>query len=300
VQAGLTASTRLDVVSSFSDQVVMSAAETVRVGFIGCGRMATAIAQGLIRAGFVSESQVTGSDPSSAMREAFTNATGSPVVAENRVVLSGSDVIVLAVKPQHMASVLNDISSSVEARHLIVSVAAGVPLATISAAFRAGTRVIRVMPNTPCLVGAGATAFARGAKATDADAALVERLFSTIGIAMEVAEPLLDAVTGLSGSGPAYVFQVIEALSDGGVRCGLPRNISTKLAAQTVLGAAKMVLDTGEHPGSLKDGVASPGGTTIAGLHELERGALRGTLMNAVEAATTRSQELGRPSSTGK
>ncbi|QDT55328.1 Pyrroline-5-carboxylate reductase [Caulifigura coniformis] len=278
----------------------MSAVETVRVGFIGCGRMATAIAQGLIRAGFVSESHVTGSDPSASMRDAFTNATGSPVVAENRVVVSGSDVIVLAVKPQHMASVLNEISGSVEARHLIVSVAAGVPLAMISAAFRAGTRVIRVMPNTPCLVGAGATAFARGPKATEADATLVERLFSTIGIAIEVPEPLLDAVTGLSGSGPAYVFQVIEALSDGGVRCGLPRNISTRLAAQTVLGAAKMVLDTGEHPGSLKDGVTSPGGTTIAGLHQLERGALRGTLMNAVEAATTRSQELGRAANPGK
>jgi pyrroline-5-carboxylate reductase len=278
----------------------MAEAASLRVGFIGCGRMATAIAQGLIKAGFVGRSQITGSDPSPAMREAFTKATGSPVVAENEAVPAASDVVILAIKPQHMASALKEIAAGIEARHLVISVAAGVPLATMAASLGQNTRLVRVMPNTPCLVGAGAAAFARGSKATDDDAALVERLFSTIGIAMEVTETLLDAVTGLSGSGPAYVFQIIEALSDGGVRCGLPRNISTRLAAQTVLGAARMVLETGEHPGALKDAVASPGGTTIAGLHELERGALRGTLMNAVEAATKRSQELGRPADGGK
>lgn len=272
----------------------MAAAATPRVGFIGCGRMATAIARGLVQAGFVSHSQITGSDPSAEMRESFTNATRCPVVAENLAVLKASDVVVLAVKPQHMASVLKEIAAGIEPRHLVVSVAAGVPVSTISAALGQSARIVRVMPNTPCLVGAGATAFARGARATADDASLVEQLFSTIGIAMEVAEPLLDAVTGLSGSGPAYVFQIIEALSDGGVRCGLPRNVSMRLAAQTVLGAAKMVLETGEHPGALKDAVASPGGTTIAGLHELERGAIRGALMDAVEAATKRSQELGR------
>jgi pyrroline-5-carboxylate reductase len=278
----------------------MAAAASPRIGFIGCGRMATAIAQGLVKASVVAPSQITGSDPSQTMREAFTKAAGAPVVTDNLSVLSGSDVIVLAVKPQHMPAVLKEIAKGVERRHLFVSVAAGVPLGAMTAALGSNTRVIRVMPNTPCLVGAGATAFARGAKATEEDAALVERLFSTIGIAMEVSEPLLDAVTGLSGSGPAYVFQVIEAMSDGGVRAGLPRNVSTRLAAQTVLGAAKMVLDTGEHPAALKDGVASPGGTTIAGLHELERGALRGALINAVEAATRRSQELGRAADGGK
>jgi pyrroline-5-carboxylate reductase len=278
----------------------MAAAASPRIGFIGCGRMATAIAQGLVKASVVAPSQITGSDPSQATRDAFTKATGAPVVAENLSVLSGSDVIVLAVKPQHMPAVLKEIAKGVEARHLFVSVAAGVPLSAMTSALGSSTRIIRVMPNTPCLVGAGATAFARGAKATEEDASLVERLFSTIGIAMEVTEPLLDAVTGLSGSGPAYVFQVIEAMSDGGVRSGLPRNVSTRLAAQTVLGAAKMVLDTGEHPAALKDGVASPGGTTIAGLHELERGAMRGALINAVEAATRRSQELGRAAEAGK
>jgi pyrroline-5-carboxylate reductase len=278
----------------------MAAAASPRIGFIGCGRMATAIAQGLVKASVVGPSQLTGSDPSAATRESFTKASGAPVVADNLSVLSGSDVIVLAVKPQHMPAVLKEIATGVEARHLFVSVAAGVPISAIASALGQTTRIVRVMPNTPCLVGAGATAFARGAKATEADASLVERLFSTIGIAMEVTEPLLDAVTGLSGSGPAYVFQVIEAMSDGGVRSGLPRNVSTRLAAQTVLGAAKMVLDTGEHPAALKDGVASPGGTTIAGLHELERGALRGALINAVEAATRRSQELGRAAEGGK
>ncbi|HVJ84752.1 MAG TPA: pyrroline-5-carboxylate reductase [Caulifigura sp.] len=273
----------------------MAAASTLRIGFIGCGRMATAIAQGLVNARYVGANQITGSDPSAAMREAFTKATGTPVVADNLTVLKQSDVVVLAVKPQHMGPLLKEIASGIEAKHLIVSVAAGVSLATLSGTLGSSVRLIRVMPNTPCLVGAGATAFARGAKATADDASLVTELFSTIGIALEVPESLLDAVTGLSGSGPAYVFQIIEALSDGGVRCGLPRAAATQLAAQTVLGAAKMVLETGEHPGALKDAVASPGGTTIAGLHELERGGLRGTLMNAVEAATKRSQELGAP-----
>ena len=148
------------------------------------------------------------------------------------------------------------------------------------------------MPNTPCLVGAGASAFARGLKATAADAALVQKLLSNVGLAVEVPEKLLDAVTGLSGSGPAYIYQVIEALSDGGVRMGLPRETATKLAAQTVAGAAQMVLLTGQHPGALKDAVTSPGGTTIAGLHALERGGLRGTLMDAVQAATERAREL--------
>ena len=273
----------------------MAAASSLRIGFLGCGRMATAIAQGLVNARYVGANQITGSDPSAAMRESFTKATGTPVVADNLTVLKQSDVVVLAVKPQHMEPLLKEIAAGVEATHLIVSVAAGVSLATMSGTLGSNVRLIRVMPNTPCLVGAGATAFARGAKATADDASLVTELFSTIGIALEVPESLLDAVTGLSGSGPAYVFQIIEALSDGGVRCGLPRAVATQLAAQTVLGAAKMVLETGEHPGALKDAVASPGGTTIAGLHELERGGLRGTVMNAVEAATKRSQELGAP-----
>jgi len=161
-------------------------------------------------------------------------------------------------------------------------------------ALPAGARVIRVMPNTPALVGAGASAFAAGRHATPADAELAGRLLSAVGLALPVKETLLDAVTGLSGSGPAYAYQFIEALSDGGVAAGLPRDVATKLAAQTVLGAARMVLETGLHPGLLKDQVTSPGGTTIEGLHELEKGRLRGTVMSAVRAATERSKKLGQ------
>jgi pyrroline-5-carboxylate reductase len=207
-------------------------------------------------------------------------------------VANASSVVFLAVKPQQMSQALMNLRHAVRPEHLIVSIAAGVSLKAIDAGLGRESRLIRVMPNTPCLAGAGASAFSRGTHATNDDAALVQRLLSNVGIAVEVPEKLLDAVTGLSGSGPAYVYQIIEALSDGGVRMGLPRETATKLAAQTVLGAAKMVLTTGQHPGSLKDAVTSPGGTTIAGLHEMERGGLRGILMDAVQAATERAREL--------
>ena len=158
------------------------------------------------------------------------------------------------------------------------------------------TRIVRVMPNTPTLVGAGAAGYSAGPAATAEDLATTQKLFASVGIAYQVPESQLDGLTGLSGSGPAFVYVIIEALADAGVRVGLPRETALKLAAQTVLGGAKMVLETGEHPAALKDAVASPGGTTIAGLHALERGALRGTLMNAVEAAANRAAELGRKS----
>ncbi len=178
--------------------------------------------------------------------------------------------------------------------HLLISIAAGVTLTKLEGALPPGARVIRVMPNTPALVGAGASAFALGKSATAADGELAKKLLSAVGIAFQVKESLLDAVTGLSGSGPAYVYQFIEALSDGGVAAGLPRDMATKLAAQTVLGAAKMVLETGQHPGALKDQVTSPGGTTIEGLHELEKGRMRAIVMSAVRAATEKSKKLGQ------
>ena len=274
----------------------MSDVQAGRIGLIGAGQMATALARGLIESGFISATEVTASDVSSVARERFTAETGARTVAESASVLSASDVVILAVKPQQMAAVLADIAEQVTAEHLVISIAAGVSLATLTAALGSDRRVVRVMPNTPALVGAPAAGFALGGNATADDAELVGRLLSTVGIAVPVAEPLLDAVTGLSGSGPAYAFQMIEALSDGGVRVGLPRDVATRLAAQTLLGAAKMVLETGRHPGELKDAVTSPGGTTIAGLHALERGGLRGSLMDAVEAATARSRELGQSS----
>ncbi|MGC1275071.1 MAG: pyrroline-5-carboxylate reductase [Planctomycetaceae bacterium] len=264
-----------------------------RVGFLGTGKMATALAKGLIDSGFVLAHAVLGSDVVPEARRAFTDATQARTSEDNAEVVA-ADVVFFAVKPQQMPGLLKSLAGHADGSTLIVSIAAGVPIATITQALGEDARVVRVMPNTPCLVGSGASAYALGGAATSADGALVRTMLETVGIAIEVPEASLDAVTGLSGSGPAYVYQIIEALSDGGVRVGLPRNVATQLAAQTVLGAAQMVLETGEHPGTLKDAVTSPGGTTIAGLHELERGGLRAALMNAVEAATQRSRELGR------
>ncbi len=256
--------------------------------------MATALAKGLIRSGFSQPDRMIASDVSQAARERFMSETGVTTTPENAAAVDRADVVILAVKPQHIDGVLKDIQPVVTADRLIVSIAAGVPLARLTRVLGADCRVVRVMPNTPCLVGASASAFAVGASCTDDDARFVQQMLSTVGVAFQLPENLLDAVTGLAGSGPAYVYQVIEALADGGVLMGLPRDVAVKLAAQTVLGAAQMVLATGEHPGALKDAVASPAGTTIAGLRELERGGMRGILMSAVEAATRRSQELGR------
>ncbi|WP_166822700.1 pyrroline-5-carboxylate reductase [Thalassoroseus pseudoceratinae] len=266
---------------------------THRVGFIGTGRMATSLAAGLRSAGLVDASSLFGTDVVAAAAAEFQKQTDGQIVDSVADLAAKSDVVFLSVKPQHMGGVLDGLSDSLTDSHLVVSIAAGVPLQTMTTHLGEQRRLVRVMPNTPCLVSAGASAFAMGTSATREDAELVKSLLETVGIAVEVPESLLDAVTGLSGSGPAYVYQIIEALSDGGVRMGLPRQVATQLAAQTLLGAAQMVLETGEHPGALKDAVTSPGGTTITGLHALERGGVRASLMNAVEAATKRSQELG-------
>lgn len=267
-----------------------------RVGFIGAGQMATALATGLIDAGVTTSSLVHASDPVAESRERFAKATGASVTEDNVRVVDACDILFLAVKPQFMGDVLKGITESVNERHLVISIAAGMTLETLVKALGTSTRTVRVMPNTPCLVGASAAGFSIAEAGTAEDAALVKMLLSTVGLAFEVPERQLDAVTGLSGSGPAYAYQMIEALSDGGVRMGLPRDVATKLAAQTLLGAAKMVLETGMHPGALKDAVTSPGGTTIAGVHALERNGLRAALMDAVEAATLRARELGQSS----
>jgi len=258
--------------------------------------MATALAGGLISSGFTTADNVCASDTYETAREKFAHETGASTLASNQTITEQSDIVILAVKPQQLPDVLAEIKAAVTDRQLLVSIAAGSPLSLFLETLGSSNRVIRVMPNTPCLVKQGASAFARGGTATEADASLVESLLSTVGIAVEVPESQLDAVTGLSGSGPAYIYQIIEALSDGGVRMGLPRDIATQLAAQTVKGAAEMVLETGEHPGALKDAVTSPAGTTIAGIHALEAGGLRSSLMNAVSAATLRSIELGKKS----
>lgn len=262
-----------------------------RIGFLGTGRMGTALGKGLVQSGALPSGQLLGYDLSTEATAAFRDATGGQTV-DSIADLLKADIIVLALKPQHMREGIQPFARQLEDRHLLVSIAAGLPISFFTDNLGPEIRIVRAMPNTPCLVGAGATAFALGGFATDQDGQTVKRLLSTVGLSLPISESLLDAVTGLSGSGPAYVYQMIEALSDGGVRAGLPRDTATQLAAQTLIGAARMVLETGEHPGALKDAVTSPGGTTIAGVHELERGGLRATLMNAVLAATERARQL--------
>jgi pyrroline-5-carboxylate reductase len=265
----------------------------VRIGFLGAGRMATALARGWLAAGLATPGRVLASDPLPQAREAFAGGDRLRTTADNREVVTASDVLVLAVKPQSVKALLAEVGPVVGPPHLVISIAAGITLRQLMDGLGSDRRLIRVMPNTPCLLGASASGYAAGEAATADDVALVGRLLNAVGRAYRLPESLLDAVTGLSGSGPAFVYVMIEALSDGGVRVGLPRDVATALAAQTVLGAAKMVLETGTHPGALKDMVASPGGTTIAGLHALERGGVRAALMDAVEAATQRARELG-------
>lgn len=263
------------------------------VGFLGAGQMATALANGWLKAGLVSANTLRASDPYAEARGKFQQATGGSTSVDNLDIVKHSQILILAVKPQMMAPLLAEISGHIREDHVIISIAAGLTLKKLADGLLANHRLIRVMPNTPCLLGESAAAFAAGPGARPEDTTLVERLFNAVGKAFAVPESQLDAVTGLSGSGPAFVYVMIEALADGGVRMGLPREIALTLAAQTVLGSAKMVLETKQHPGALKDAVASPGGTTIAGLHALERGGVRAALMDAVEAATKRATELG-------
>lgn len=266
----------------------------LRIGFLGAGQMATAMAGGLLRAKVVTPSGLQASDPSPQAREAFRRATDVTPCDDNRAVAAASDVLVLAVKPQHVADVLRNLQGQLGVGKLLISIAAGVPLAKLRAALGPGPRLARVMPNAPCLVGESASGYALDDSATAADAECVARLLRASGRVVSVDEGLLDAVTGLSGSGPAFAFLVIEALADGGVAAGLPRAVALELAAQTLRGAAQMVLETQMHPGELKDRVASPSGTTIAGLQILESRGVRGAMIDAVVAAARRSRELGQ------
>ncbi|RMG32113.1 MAG: pyrroline-5-carboxylate reductase [Planctomycetota bacterium] len=267
---------------------------TCTIGFIGAGRMATALAKGIVAAGVVEPERIIACDVSASAAESFSQTTGGRIAGDAAAVCEAADVLVLAVKPQHMEAVLDTLAGRIRDDQLVVTIAAGIPMARYLQRLGEGVRLVRVMPNTPCLVGASASAFTVGGSAGEQDARLVQRMLESVGAAGRVPEDLMDAVTGLSGSGPAYVYVFIEALSDAGVRVGLPRDIATRLAAQTVFGAAKMVLETGQHPAALKDAVASPGGTTIAGLEALERSGLRTAAYEAVRAATQRSIELGR------
>jgi pyrroline-5-carboxylate reductase len=265
---------------------------TRTIGFIGAGNMAEAMIRGLLRGGDFAPAQVSASGPREERMRELESAYGIRATNDNHVP-AAADIVVLSVKPQIMRRVLEEVASTIRADALVISIAAGVPVSTIQARLAGGTRVIRAMPNTPALVDAAATAIAGGEHASESDLADAKRIFDSIGLTVILEESQLDAVTGLSGSGPAYVFLILEALSDAGVKVGLSRRTAQLLAAQTVLGSAKLLLETNEHPGRLKDMVTSPGGTAITGLHTLEHGGVRTTLMNAVEAATRRSRELG-------
>lgn len=266
----------------------------MKLGVIGCGKMGTALVQGAIASGLVKADEVLGTDVIAAARENFTALTGATSTCEMGEVLEGSDVILLCTKPQDIFTALSDFGSGSVSRKLLISIAAGVTIADLEQRTPERMRVVRTMPNTPALVGKGAAAYCLGGRCLDGDEAMVRSLLESVGLAVCVPEKLMDAVTGLSGSGPAYVYLIIEAMADGGVMSGLPRADAIKLAAQTVSGAAEMVLQTGEHPAKLKDMVTSPGGTTIAGLSVLESKNVRSALIGAVAAASARSTELGK------
>jgi pyrroline-5-carboxylate reductase len=265
------------------------------VGFIGAGRMATALARGCLQSGLVAAEQLLATDPHPEPRQIFREQVpGALVFDTNQPVLAQADVIFLAVKPQVMSAVLTEICGQVTERQLIVSIAAGITLQRLADGLPQRTRLIRVMPNTPCLVGLGASCFSRGSSATEIDATHVEQILASVGQAFEVPESALDAVTGLSGSGPAFIYRVIESLAAGGVEMGLPPDLALQLAAQTAKGAAEMLLTTGRSPAELREQVTSPGGTTLAGLNELAKLQGAEAFQAAVVAATKRSAELGQ------
>jgi len=266
---------------------------TRKIGLLGAGNMADALIRGLLASGSVSIDQIRASDIRRERLEHLAKDRGIRASVDNRELASWANLLVLSVKPQVIDRVLDDIAGTVREDTLVVSIAAGVPIRSIEARLHTGVHVVRAMPNTAATVLAGATGVAPGAHATDEDVAITKALFDAVGRTVILDESLIDAVTGLSGSGPAYVMLAIEALADGGVKVGLHRDTALLLAAQTVYGSAKLLLETGEHPGRLKDMVTSPGGTAIAGLHTLEAGGLRRTLMDAVENATHRAEELG-------
>ena len=271
-----------------------TAIQDMRFAFLGGGNMAEALIKGLLTGLGVDPRHVVATDIVSGRCEHLRETYGIATSQDNSRAVEDSQVIFLAVKPQIVPALLASVAPDVGRDKLVVSIAAGVPLSTLQEALPDDSRIVRVMPNTPALVLEGAAGISPSAAATAADIALVEIIFNAVGRATVVGDSMMDTVTGLSGSGPAFVFALIEGLSDGGVLMGLDRQTSTMLAAQTVLGAAKMVLETGRHPGELKDMVTSPAGTTIAGMEALEEGGLRGLMMAAVRRATERSQELGR------
>ncbi|XP_076042664.1 uncharacterized protein LOC143026336 [Oratosquilla oratoria] len=269
-------------------------ATQLRIGFIGAGNMASAMAKGFIAAGLARPQDIMASSPpvDQALLDKI-QGLGCRVSHHNEEVADHSDVVIVSVKPNVISRVLSDIRHVVTpSRQLLASVALGVPLASLQDHLPSGSRVVRVMPNTPALVQMGATVYCRGTYASKNDGEIINSLFSSVGTCAEVPETFFDAVTGLSGSGPAYAYMAVEALADGGVLMGLPRPLAIALAAQTMMGAARMVLETSKHPGQLKDEVCSPAGCTIQGVMALERSGLRSAFIQAVQASAKKSIEV--------
>lgn len=264
-----------------------------RIGMLGAGNMAGALIRGLLASKSVSPEQIRASDVRKEHLAELEAVHGIKTHTDNKELVAWANMVVVAVKPQVIDRILDQLADALEPETLVVSIAAGVPLRAIEARLPKGARVVRAMPNTAAIALAGATGIAPGTHATPEDLRVTQELFAAIGRSVVLEENLIDAVTGLSGSGPAYIMLIIEALADGGVKVGLHRDTALLLAAQTVYGSAKLQLESGEHPGRLKDMVTSPGGTAIAGLHTLESGGLRRTLIDAVDAATRRAVELG-------
>ncbi|MBN1574709.1 MAG: pyrroline-5-carboxylate reductase [Deltaproteobacteria bacterium] len=268
--------------------------DKMTVGFLGSGNMAEALIRGILGTGRAGADRIIATDISRD-RLKYISETYSVKTAENPVDMArGSDVIFIATKPAQIGEALRSVNDVIDQKKLVISIAAGITIAFIEQRLKKNVPVIRVMPNTPALVLAGMAALSAGSSATDEHMQIALSIFSAVGEAVVVDEGLIDAVTALSGSGPAYVFMVIEAMADGGVKAGLSRHIALKLAAQTVMGAAKMVIETGRHPGELKDMVTSPGGTTIEALSVLEDNGVRGAFIEAVEAAFLKAKELGK------
>ena len=265
-----------------------------KVGFVGAGNMGEALIKGLLAADLVPAEAVYVTDVRLERLKELDRQYGVQIAANNTELVRQVDVVLLAVKPQIMEPVLREIAPAVTRKRLLISIAAGISTAKIREALGKDARLIRVMPNTPALVLEGVTAIAKAEGLEPGDLDIAGEIFSAVGRVVVLGEELMDAVTGLSGSGPAYVALVVESLADGGVRMGLDRLTAMTLATQTVLGAARLLLETGMHPGALKDMVSSPGGTSIAGIAALEEGGIRNTFIKAVERATLRSRELGR------
>lgn len=265
---------------------------TKEIGLIGGGQMGEALVRGMIASGLVDANRIMVAEPDEKRRGFLQKKYAISVTGKENDLTDFSSVLIFAVKPQIMQPVLEQYKPFVGDNHLLISIAAGVPIRAIEEGIGAH-RIIRVMPNTPALVLAGASALSPNVQASEEDLALAMEIFSAVGTCVHVAENLLDAVTGLSGSGPGYVFTFIEAMIDGGVLAGIPRPVAQQLVLQTVYGSAKLAIETGKPPAVLKGMVTSPGGTTIAGIHALEEAGLRGTVMTAVDRASRRSKELG-------